>query len=145
MTVCMSQLAEEERKKMRQEKEDLESEMAFSTSSSAEGELSVLKQAKRELEGKVVELEDELDELKFRSESFQQVKARLELANKTLRQQQQKELESREEELEAVKSTMNKKVPCKTSLCLTHLCAILNYPLPNLSPSIDQVSHKPGG
>ena len=41
---------------------------------------------------------------------MQQGKARLELANQTLRLQHQKELETRDEELEEIKGTTSKKV-----------------------------------
>ena len=53
---------EEENLRVRQEKEDLESEILSHTSTSAEGELSSLRRMKRELGTKVEELEDELDE-----------------------------------------------------------------------------------
>ena len=45
-----------------------------------------------------------------RLDTLQQGKARLELANQTIKQQHQKELEGREEELEQVKNTMSKKL-----------------------------------
>lgn len=41
---------------------------------------------------------------------MQQTKARLELSNQTLKQQHVKELEGREEELEQIKVTLNKKL-----------------------------------
>lgn len=41
---------------------------------------------------------------------MQQAKARLELLNQTLKQQHSKELEGREEEMEQVKVTLNKKL-----------------------------------
>ena len=46
----------------------------------------------------------------FRLDTLQQSKARLELSNQTLKQQHQKELEGREEEVEQVRTTMNKKL-----------------------------------
>ena len=46
----------------------------------------------------------------FRLDSLQQTKARLELSNQTQKQQHNKELEGREEELEQVKITLNKKL-----------------------------------
>ncbi len=45
-----------------------------------------------------------------RLDNLQQTKARLELSNLTLKQQHGKELEGREEELEQVKVTLNKKL-----------------------------------
>jgi myosin-18 len=45
-----------------------------------------------------------------RVDNLQQTKARLELSNQTLKQQHSKELEGREEELEQVKVTLNKKL-----------------------------------
>ena len=46
----------------------------------------------------------------FRLDTLQQSKARLELSNQTLKQQHQKELEGREEEVEQVRTAMNKKL-----------------------------------
>ena len=46
----------------------------------------------------------------LRVDNLQQSKARLEVSNQTLKAQHQKELESREEELEQIKTTMNKKL-----------------------------------
>ena len=46
----------------------------------------------------------------FRLDTLQQSKARLELSNQTLKQQHQKELEGREEEIEQVRTAMNKKL-----------------------------------
>ena len=46
----------------------------------------------------------------FRLDTLQQTKARLELSNQTLKQQHSKELEGREEELEQLKVTLNKKL-----------------------------------
>ena len=46
----------------------------------------------------------------YRLDTIQQAKVRLELSNQTLKQQHQKELEGRDEELEQIKSTMNKKI-----------------------------------
>ena len=48
--------------------------------------------------------------LLFRLDTLQQSKARLELSNQTLKQQHQKELEGREEEVEQVRTAMNKKL-----------------------------------
>ena len=45
-----------------------------------------------------------------RVDSLQQSKARLELAIQTTKQQHQKELESRDEEIEQIKNAMSKKV-----------------------------------
>ena len=53
---------EEENKRISQEKEDLESEVLSSTTLSTESEVTSLKKMKREMESKVEELEDELDE-----------------------------------------------------------------------------------
>lgn len=50
-------------KQLSQEKEDIESELLSRTSSmTAESELTSLKRIKRDMESKIVELEDELDE-----------------------------------------------------------------------------------
>ncbi len=79
-----------------------------------ESELTSLKRMKRDMEAKVLELEDELDESTLKLDNLQQTKARLELANQTLKQQHGKELEGREEELEQVKVTLNKKLKSLT-------------------------------
>ena len=79
-----------------------------------ESELTSLKRMKRDMEAKVLELEDELDESTLKLDNLQQTKARLELANQTLKQQHSKELEGREEELEQVKVTLNKKLKSLT-------------------------------
>jgi len=50
----------------------------------------------------------------FRVDSLQQTKARLELSQQTLKHQHIKELESREEDLEQVKGTLNKKLKALT-------------------------------
>ena len=55
---------------MQQEKEDLESEVLSHTSQSTESELTSLKRMKRELDSKVEELEDELDEANIKSVLF---------------------------------------------------------------------------
>lgn len=61
----MQQL-EEENKQIRQEKEDLESEVLSHTSKTAESELTSLKRIKRDMELKIEELEDELDEVNLK-------------------------------------------------------------------------------
>lgn len=43
-------------------------------------------------------------------DNLQQSKARLEVANQTLKAQHQKEIEGRDEEVEEIKTTMNKKL-----------------------------------
>ena len=105
---------EEENKRLSQEKEDLEAELVATTSMTTESELTSLKRMKRDMEAKVLELEDELDEASLKLDNLQQTKARLELANQTLKQQHVKELEGREEELEQVKVTLNKKLKSVT-------------------------------
>ena len=51
---------------MRQEKEDLESEVLSHTSQTAESEITSLKRMKRDMELKIEELEDELDEVNLK-------------------------------------------------------------------------------
>eukprot|EP00731_Ephydatia_muelleri_P023185 Em0015g768a len=102
---------ETENKRTLQEKGDLEVKLrSTDVSSAAETDLLSLKATKRELEVRLDGLEDELDEANSRADSLQQNKARLELANQTLRQQHQKELEAREEEMERAKTVMNTKI-----------------------------------
>ena len=55
-------MLEEENKKLSQEKEDLEAELVSTTTNTSESELISLKRIKRDMETKIVELEDELDE-----------------------------------------------------------------------------------
>lgn len=56
------QTLEEENKQLSQEKEDLESELVSTTTNTSESELISLKRIKRDMETKIVDLEDELDE-----------------------------------------------------------------------------------
>ena len=56
------------------------------------------------------EAEDELDDANIKLESLQQTKTRLELTIQSMKQQHQKEIEAREEDLEQMKSTMEKKL-----------------------------------
>ena len=60
------QQLEEENKQIRQEKEDLESEVLSHTSQTAESEITSLKRMKRDMELKIEELEDELDEVNLK-------------------------------------------------------------------------------
>lgn len=60
------QQLEEENKQIRQEKEDLESEVLSHTSKTAESEITSLKRMKRDMELKIEELEDELDEVNLK-------------------------------------------------------------------------------
>lgn len=56
------QTLEEENKQLAQEKEDLEAEVVSTTTNTSESELISLKRIKRDMETKIMELEDELDE-----------------------------------------------------------------------------------
>lgn len=56
------QVLEEDNKHLSQEKEDLESELVSNTTMTTESEVASLKRIKRDMEAKIVELEDELDE-----------------------------------------------------------------------------------
>jgi len=53
---------EEENKRLGQEKEDVESELLSRSAMTTESELTSLKRIKRDMETKLEELEDELDE-----------------------------------------------------------------------------------
>ena len=66
LTLTDLQQLEEENKQIRQEKEDLESEVLSHTSKTAESELTSLKRIKRDMELKIEELEDELDEVNLK-------------------------------------------------------------------------------
>lgn len=66
--VCVLQVLEAENKVLSQEKEDLESELlSTTTSTTTESELTSLKRIKRDMEAKIMELEDELDEASLKS------------------------------------------------------------------------------
>lgn len=66
--VCILQVLEAENKVLSQEKEDLESELlSTTTSTTTESELTSLKRIKRDMEAKIMELEDELDEASLKS------------------------------------------------------------------------------
>lgn len=67
------QQLEEENKQIRQEKEDLESEVLSHTSKTAESEITSLKRMKRDMELKIEELEDELDEVNLKWECSQDI------------------------------------------------------------------------
>lgn len=56
------QTLEEENKQLSEENEDLKSELVSTTTNTSESELISLKRIKRDMETKIVELEDELDE-----------------------------------------------------------------------------------
>jgi myosin-18 len=102
---------QEELEKANHEREDLQTELLQQTSAaSTESEVTSLKRMKRELETKLEGMEDDLDEANIKVDNLQQGKARLEVANQTLKAQHQKELESRDEEVEAMKGNMNKKL-----------------------------------
>ncbi|XP_065893389.1 unconventional myosin-XVIIIa-like [Dysidea avara] len=97
-----------ENQQLKGDKDELEQTSMASSDSVAE--ISSLKRTKRELESKIEELKDELDEVTIRCESLEQIKSRLELSLQTHRLQHQKEMEARDEEMEQLQSTMNKKM-----------------------------------
>lgn len=55
-------MLEEDNKRLAQDKEDLESELVSNSTMTSESEVTSLKRIKRDMEAKIVELEDELDE-----------------------------------------------------------------------------------
>lgn len=68
------------------------------------------RQARVELEGKVAELEEELDDQAATIQQLQQTKLRLEMGHEKLRQQMAKEVDERENDLEEVKRNFQKKM-----------------------------------
>lgn len=69
-----------------------------------------MKKTIRELEQKVQDQEEELDEQAGQIQVLEQTKLRLEMAAERDKQLVQKELEAKEEELEDVRYSMQKKV-----------------------------------
>ena len=66
MCCLLLQELEEENARSRQEKEDLEAEVLAQSSLTADSELTSLKRMKRELESKVEELEEELEDVNIK-------------------------------------------------------------------------------
>jgi myosin-18 len=73
-------------------------------------ELLKLRQSKNELERKVQDQEEELDEQAGTIQQLEQAKLKLEMAHEKLRQQHAKELEEKEHDVEAAKLSAQKKV-----------------------------------
>ena len=73
---------------------------------------------------RLTDQEEELDEQASTIQQLEQVKLRLEMASEKLRQQHSAETEERESEMEALKSTMQKRVSnnMKTSMKMENLC-----------------------
>jgi len=73
-------------------------------------EIAKLRQLKNELERKVTDQEEELDEQAGTIQQLEQAKLKLEMGQEKLRQANAKELEEKENALTDLKATMHKKV-----------------------------------
>lgn len=73
-------------------------------------QLVKLRREKHELDKKVLDQEDELDEQAGEIQQLQQAKLRLEMENEKLRQNHTKELDAREEEMEELRASTTKRV-----------------------------------
>uniref|UniRef100_A0A3B3RZY8 Myosin XVIIIAa n=1 Tax=Paramormyrops kingsleyae TaxID=1676925 RepID=A0A3B3RZY8_9TELE len=92
--------------------EQLEAELADLSSQESKDEASLAKVKKqlRDLQVKVKDQEEELDEQAGTIQMLEQAKLRLEMQMERLRQTHAKEVESREEEVEEIRQTCSKKV-----------------------------------
>ncbi|XP_054281459.1 unconventional myosin-XVIIIa-like isoform X1 [Macrosteles quadrilineatus] len=84
------------------------SELTFS--GSTEEDVGLLKKAKHQLQNKVKEQEEELDDLAGQVQLLEQAKLRLEMTLEQIRKENKKELAQRDEELEEVRCNAHKKV-----------------------------------
>ncbi|KAL3858074.1 hypothetical protein ACJMK2_012688 [Sinanodonta woodiana] len=73
-------------------------------------EVLALKRARNELEAKIKDQEEELDDQAASIQQLEQTKLRLEMNYEKLKQQQQKELEEKEEEMEEMRFSTQKKL-----------------------------------
>ncbi|CAD5218894.1 unnamed protein product [Bursaphelenchus okinawaensis] len=80
------------------------------TRTASESELSQLKKSKRDLEQKLAELEDELDEVVSKNELLEQNVTRLNLAMERMKNENSREANSREEELNELRSQHQRRV-----------------------------------
>ncbi|XP_060764495.1 unconventional myosin-XVIIIa isoform X4 [Neoarius graeffei] len=92
--------------------EQLEAELQdlSSQESKDEASLAKLKKQQRDLEAKVKDQEEELDEQAGSIQMLEQAKLRLEMEMERLRQMQSKELESKDEEVEEIRQSCSKKL-----------------------------------
>mgnify|MGYP000290691939 CR=1 FL=1 len=85
-------------------------ETLTSTGHKDEHELSALKRAKADLESKVIDQEEELDDQAGQIQQLEQTKVRLEMNLEKLRQQHTKEIEEKEQESEDLRYSTQKKL-----------------------------------
>lgn len=78
----------------------------------SETQIAHLKRAKHELELKLKEQEEELDDLTGQVQLLEQTKLRLEMNLENLRKEHRKELSQRDEEIEETRNNCQKKVGC---------------------------------
>lgn len=72
--------------------------------------MNSLKKQRRDLEAKVKDQEEELDEQAGQIQMLEQAKERLEMTSERTRQQHAKEMDSKEDEIEEMRSSYQKKV-----------------------------------
>lgn len=84
-----------------------------------------LKKTIRELEQKIQDQEEELDEQAGEIQVLEQGKLRLEMATERDKLRVQKELETKDEEVEEIRQVMQKKVQYKAILLYCHVLVIL--------------------
>lgn len=85
-------------------------DVTFSGAKTGGNEVMALKKAKNDLEAKIKDQEEELDEQAGQIQQLEQTKIRLEMNYERLRQQHQKELEDKDEEMEEMRCSTQKKV-----------------------------------
>ncbi|XP_071946563.1 unconventional myosin-XVIIIa-like isoform X2 [Antedon mediterranea] len=92
--------------------ENLQSELndASSHGNKDEKDVLVLKKARRDLEAKVQDQEEELDEQAGEIQMLQQAKLRLEMQNEKMKMSNQKELEAKDEEVESMRASCQNKL-----------------------------------
>lgn len=83
-------------------------EMTFS--GGTEEEIAQLRRSKNELDRRVKEQEEELDEMAGQVQLLEQAKLRLEMALETMRKEARREAQQRDEELEEVRGNSYKKI-----------------------------------
>lgn len=95
---------------MSRTKRDLDELSEDQTRGASESELITLKKAKRDLEQKLAELEDELDEVVGKNELLEQNVTRLNLNMERMRSDAARESETKEIELNEMRSQYQRRV-----------------------------------
>ncbi|CAG0880748.1 unnamed protein product [Cyprideis torosa] len=98
------ELKEERMRSLKKEIDDL------SSSDKGQADINALKRNKHELELRCKEQEEELDDLAGQVQMLEQAKVRLEMSLEQMRKEQRKELQQRDEEMDDVRSSCQKKI-----------------------------------